>query len=140
MRIREVAKKSGLSAATIRHYDQLGLLGAVVRTASGYRDFDDRDVRVLIFLRKARQLGFTLQECGRLLELSAAPDRHSRSKVGQKRDLAAARLAAINAQIAELERMRRLVQLHLDNIETAEPDCPVSNNLGSPAVNRKARQ
>ena len=129
MHIREAATQSGVSAPAIRYYEQLGLLGAVNRTAAGYRVFSERDVHLLIFLRKARELGFTLRECRELLDLIAAPGRRSKNNVKRTRDLAASRLAGIKQQIAELERMRDLVQLHFDSLGSEQTDCPVSNDL-----------
>jgi MerR family gold-responsive transcriptional activator of gol and ges genes len=129
MRIREAVEKSGVSAPAIRYYERLGLLGSVQRTPAGYRAFSDNDVQLLVFLRKARDLGFTLSECSELLELVAAPVPPSPARVERTREIASARLADINQQIEHLERRRELVQLHLESLDALGSDCPVTRRL-----------
>ena len=129
MRIREAVEKSGVSAPAIRYYERLGLLGSVRRTPAGYRAFSDNDVQLLVFLRKARDLGFTLSECSELLELVAAPVPPSRARVERTREIASVRLADINQQIEHLERRRELVQLHLESLDALGSDCPVTRLL-----------
>lgn len=129
MRIREAASQSGVPAATIRYYEQIGLLGSVARTASGYREFDEHDIRLLVFLRKARDLGFSLDDCRELLGLVMAPDRHSPEITAQTRELAARRLAQIDAEVEQLGRMRELVQLHIETLGDTARNCPVSDNI-----------
>jgi len=129
MRIQEAASQSGISAATIRYYEQIGLLDSVRRTASGYRIFSDHDVRVLVFLRKARDLGFSLDNCRELLGLVSAGDRQSPSFARKTRRLASKRLAEIDAQIEELGRKRALVQVHLDVLGESSLDCPVTEDI-----------
>ncbi|MBT8421555.1 MAG: MerR family transcriptional regulator [Gammaproteobacteria bacterium] len=131
MRIQQAASQSGISAATIRYYEQIGLLGAVSRTASGYRVFNEHDIRVLVFLRKARDLGFSLDDCRELLGLVTASDRHSSAFTKKARRLAAKRLAEIDTQVDELRRKRELVQVHLDVLGDAslDDDCPVTEKI-----------
>ena len=129
MRIREAARQSGVSAPTIRYYEQRGLLGSVKRTEAGYRVFDDRDVRLLEFLRRARELGFSLEECSELIELVAAPDRLSADNVRRTRQLAEQRLEDIHQQMEELTRRRDLIRLHVKSLDELEDGCPVSGNL-----------
>jgi len=69
MHISEAARRSGLSAKMIRHYEAMALLPRTTRTASGYRDFSDRDVQRLQFIRKARVLGFSFAHIRTLLSL-----------------------------------------------------------------------
>ena len=129
MHIREAARRSGVSAATIRYYEQRGLLGRVGRTASGYRVFSDRDIRLLEFLRRARELGFSLEECAELVDLVATPDRASSDNVRRTRKLAEARLQDIDEQMADLQRRRDLIQQHVDSLRDEVGDCPVSGSL-----------
>lgn len=129
MRIQEAASQSGVSAATIRYYEQIGLLGTVNRTASGYRVFNEHNIRVLVFLRKARDLGFSLDDCRELLNLVTASDRQSSAFAKKTRRLAAKRLAEIDSQLDELGRKRELVQVHLDVIGDSSLDCPVTENI-----------
>jgi len=129
MRIREASRLAGVPAGTIRYYEQIGLLDSLRRNASGYRVFDDHDIRVLVFLRKARDLGFSLEDCRELLELLRGSDRHSPTVTERTRRLATRRLDAIDEQIEALRRMRELVQLHIDTLGDDSLDCPVSDNL-----------
>lgn len=129
MRIRQAAEQSGVSAPTIRYYEQRGLLGLVKRTAAGYRVFDDRDVRLLEFLRRARELGFSLKECSELAELVAAPDRQSADNIRRTRQLAEQRLEDVHQQMAELTRRRDLIRLHIKSLDELVDECPISGGL-----------
>lgn len=129
MRIREAAERSGVSAPTIRYYEQLGLLGILPRTPAGYRVFDEHTVRQLVFLRKARDLGFSLDDCRELLDLVTAPNRRTAANAARKREVAARRLTDIDAQLRELGRVRKLIQLHIDTLRDPSLDCPVADNL-----------
>ncbi|WP_090451190.1 heavy metal-responsive transcriptional regulator [Dyella sp. OK004] len=97
-----VAKRVGVAIDTIRYYEREGLLPEPERRASGYRSYDEGAVRQLRFIRRAKDLGFTLEEIRDLLALSA--DRHRGVKAVKKR--AQERLAAIDERIAELTRVR----------------------------------
>ncbi|WP_266171222.1 MerR family DNA-binding protein [Dyella subtropica] len=97
-----VAKRVGVAIDTIRYYEREGLLPEPLRRASGYRSYDEGAVRQLRFIRRAKDLGFTLEEIRDLLALSA--DRHRGVKAVKKR--AQERLAAIDERIAELTRVR----------------------------------
>lgn len=108
-----VAKRVGVNIDTIRFYEREGLLPEPVRRASGYRSYDEGAVRQLRFIRRAKDLGFTLEEIRDLLALSA--DRQRGVKAVKKR--AEERLAAIDARIAELTRVR-------DGLEELIEACP----------------
>jgi DNA-binding transcriptional MerR regulator len=69
MQIGEMAKKAGVSVQTVRFYEHRGLLSDPGRKASGYRIYSDRDLRRLLFIRQAKDLGFSLQEIRRILHL-----------------------------------------------------------------------
>jgi MerR family copper efflux transcriptional regulator len=97
-----VAKRVGVAIDTIRYYEREGLLPEPLRRASGYRSYDESAVRQLRFIRRAKDLGFTLDEIRDLLNLSA--DRHRGVKAVKQR--AKQRLAAIDDRIAELTRVR----------------------------------
>lgn len=122
-----VAKRVGVNIDTIRFYEREGLLPEPVRRASGYRSYDEGAVRQLRFIRRAKDLGFTLEEIRDLLALSA--DRQRGVKAVKQR--AQARLAAIDARIAELTRVRNGLE---DLIEACpghgSPDqCPILKAL-----------
>jgi MerR family copper efflux transcriptional regulator len=102
MKIGEVAKRTGVGIETIRYYEREGLLQEPGRRPSGYREYEESTVERLGYIRRAKELGFTLAEIRELLELSfAAPDcEHVRQR-------AEAKIADIGNKIRSLQRMRR---------------------------------
>lgn len=96
-----VARRTGLGAETLRFYERMGLLEAPNRNAAGYRLYRPEDIERLVFIRRARQSGFGLQDIRSLLRLTADPAT-PRRKV---RDFAKARLALIRRKIAALQAM-----------------------------------
>jgi MerR family transcriptional regulator, copper efflux regulator len=103
MTIGAVAKRAGVPIDTIRYYEREGLLPEPLRRASGYRSYNESIIRQLRFIRRAKDLGFTLEEIRDLLALSA--DRHRGVKEVKQR--AQQRLASIDERIAELMRVRK---------------------------------
>ena len=103
MQIGQLAKRTHVPIDTIRYYESHGILPAPARRNSGYRSYGDADVARLHFVRRAKALGFTLEEIRELLALSADRDRGVRG-VKQR---AEARLAEIEQRIRELQAVRR---------------------------------
>ncbi|GLQ94013.1 heavy metal-responsive transcriptional regulator [Dyella acidisoli] len=101
-----VAKRAGVPIDTIRYYEREGLLPEPLRRASGYRSYNETAVSRLRFIRRAKELGFTLEEIRDLLALSS--DRRGGVKAVRKR--AEQRLASIETRIAELMRIRKGLQ------------------------------
>ncbi|MFC3651261.1 heavy metal-responsive transcriptional regulator [Dyella humi] len=101
-----VAKRAGVPIDTIRYYEREGLLPEPLRRASGYRSYNETAIKRLRFIRRAKDLGFTLEEIRDLLALSG--DRRGGVKAVRKR--AEQRLASIDARIAELMRIRKGLQ------------------------------
>ncbi|MDX1540558.1 MAG: MerR family transcriptional regulator, partial [Geminicoccaceae bacterium] len=101
MNIGEVAKLSGLPAKTIRFYGEIGLVEPKGRRPNGYRDFDQRDLHELRFIARARSLGFTVEQCRKLLDLYRDRSRAS----ADVKSLARLRVAEIEHKIAELVAM-----------------------------------
>ena len=101
--IGEVARRAQVGIDTVRYYERSRLLPAPPRRASGYREYDVADVRRLNFIRRAKDLGFSLEEIRELLALSGDRERG----VGGIKARAEARLAGIDARIRELQRIRR---------------------------------
>ncbi len=128
--IGEAAAASGVSAKMIRHYEEIGLLAKAGRTAAGYRIYGDGDVHVLRFIRRSRDLGFTMKEIGELLGLWQ--DRR-RASADVKR-LATRHIADLDARIAELQGMRRTLE-HLVHCchGDGRPDCPILDDLAGTA-------
>lgn len=126
MNIGEAADHSGVPAKTIRYYEEIGLIQPALRAANNYRHYDETRIRTLQFLKRARSLGFTIEECRELLSLYQ--DR-SRSSADVKR-VAQQRVDQINRKIAELEGMRDTLEnliadCHGDHL----PDCPILDDL-----------
>lgn len=102
MQIGQLAKRTGVPIDTIRYYENHDILPSPARHASGYRSYDDGDVARLMFVRRAKALGFKLREIRELLALSG---RQGEDMSGV-RDAASARLADVEHKIAELTRVR----------------------------------
>lgn len=128
MNIGDAAKQSGVSAKMVRHYESLGLLPSVPRTDAGYRQYGEREVHTLRFVRHARDLGFSMAEISELLKLWQNQRRSSASvkKIAQKH------LADIDAKMAEMAAMRKTLQ-HLVHCCSGDdrPDCPILDELAS---------
>ena len=126
MNIGETAKSSGVSAKMICHYEGVGLIHPATRTDSNYRVYTHKDVSVLRFVGRARQMGFSIKQISVLLSLREDRTRPS-SEVKQ---LAKAHLAELDQRIRELAEMRdTLVSLADDCRGDARPECPILDAL-----------
>ena len=128
MNIGNAAERSGVSAKMIRYYESIGLFPQAVRTRGGYRDYNSADVQRLRFIRRARDLGFSLDRIGDLLTLWSDQNRHS----ADVKSLALAHISELESRAAELRGMiktlRKLVRTcDGDN----RPDCPIIEELGA---------
>ncbi|MBB3228715.1 MerR family copper efflux transcriptional regulator [Luteibacter sp. Sphag1AF] len=128
--IGRIASTVGVAIDTIRYYEREGLLPEPRRRASGYREYDAAAVTRLRFIRRAKDLGFTLEEIRELLALSA--DRAD--GVGGVRERAQKRLDAIDARIAELQRVRQGLFDLVDACpgHGAPEECPILRALSEP--------
>lgn len=122
----EAGRRSNVSAKMVRHYEALGLLPAVSRTDSGYRQYTDKEVHTLRFIRRARDLGFSMAEIGELLKLWQNRRRPSASV----KRIASEHIAALDAKMAEMAAMRKTLQhlVHCCNGDD-RPDCPILDEL-----------
>jgi Cu(I)-responsive transcriptional regulator len=128
LNIGEAARRSGVSAKMVRHYESLGLLPAVNRTDSGYRQYGEREVHTLRFIRRARDLGFSMAEIGELLKLWQNRRRASH----EVHRIAERHVAELTRKLQEMEAMRRTLQHLVDCCHGDErPDCPILDELGS---------
>lgn len=130
MNIGEVAQASGVSAKMIRYYESTGLIAPADRTQSNYRVYSENDVHTLRFIKRARSLGFAMDETSRLLALWQDRSRAS-SEVKQ---IATDHIADLRARIAELEDMAATLE-HLAHCCAGDnrPDCPILSDLASGA-------
>jgi MerR family transcriptional regulator, mercuric resistance operon regulatory protein len=129
--IGEASRRTGCNIETIRYYERIGLVPKPGRTASRYRVFAREDIQRLIFIRRASELGFTLDEIRDLLRLAAAvPD-----ACAAVRDVAAGHLDDVRAKIADLEKMERMLAKAVRQCERGERQgCPVIDALSSDAI------
>ena len=128
MNIGQAAKRSGLTAQMIRYYESIGLLPEAGRSDSGYRQYSAQDLHTLAFIRRSRDLGFSLEEVGRLLELWQDRQRASADVKALARD----HIDALNRKIAELAGLRDTLQELVDNCQgDHRPDCPILRDLES---------
>ena len=122
------AEASGVSAKMIRHYEDIGLIPKVSRTTSGYRVYAETDLHMLRFVRRARNLGFSVKRIGDLLGLW----RNRRRESSKVKALALQHIAELDARIVEMTEMRRTLQhlagkCHGDD----RPDCPILEDLAA---------
>ena len=126
MNIGEAAKASGVSAKMIRHYEEIGLVPKPGRTQAGYRVYREADVHRLRFVRRARDLGFSMKEIETLLGLW----NNRRRASSEVKRLATQHIADLDRRIAELQAMRRtLAELSRHCHGDHRPDCPILEDL-----------
>ncbi|MBB4822361.1 MerR family copper efflux transcriptional regulator [Pseudomonas alcaligenes] len=128
MNIGQAAKKSGLTAKMIRYYESIGLLPEAGRSDSGYRQYSQQDLHSLAFIRRSRDLGFSLEEVGKLLQLWQDRGRASADVKALARD----HITELNRKIAELAGLRDTLQELVDHCQgDHRPDCPILKDLES---------
>ena len=124
--IGELSKQSGVNIETIRYYERIKMLAPPPRTASGRRVYDSTDLRILVFIRRARELGFSLDEIRALLRLGG-PEKASCREV---REIAAHHLEDIRAKLSDLKKLERLLAKTVARCSgKTAPDCPVLDIL-----------
>ena len=128
--IGQAATRSGVSAKMVRHYESLGLLPRIDRSEAGYRQYRDTDVHTLRFIRRARDLGFSMAEIKELLKLW---QNRRRASADVKR-IASAHVADLTRRIDEMAAMKRTLEQLVDCCHGDDrPDCPILDGLGEPA-------
>lgn len=121
-----VAEAAGLPAKTIRYYESIGLIQPAGRRANGYRSYSETDRRTLAFIKRARSLGFSVEEVRALLDLWR--DRSRRSAT--VKSLATKHIEALDKKIAELQSMRGALDHLVKRCHgDARPDCPILGDL-----------
>ncbi|MGV3654152.1 MAG: Cu(I)-responsive transcriptional regulator [Noviherbaspirillum sp.] len=129
MNIGQAAGESGVSAKMIRYYESIGLLRPSRRTDAGYRTYEENDLHVLRFIRRARKLGFSLEQIRDLLSLWQDAGRAS----ADVKSIALGHAAELDQRIQELTEMRdTLLRLAHDCAGDDRPDCPIIHELATP--------
>jgi MerR family transcriptional regulator, copper efflux regulator len=121
------ARLSGVSARMVRHYESLGLLARVVRTDSGYRQYSEADVRTLQFIKRGRDMGFSMAE---ITELVSLWHNRRRTSASVKR-IAQKHLEELAQRIDSMQAMQRTLTNLLDLCPGNDrPDCPILDDFG----------
>ena len=128
--IGQLAQRAGVGVETIRFYEREGLISEPPRRPSGYRDYSLETVARIVFIRRAKDLGFKLREINELLELRVRPRRNC----AQVKRSADSKIADIDGKIASLRRMRRALKDLTRACEERTPttECPILASLGKP--------
>jgi MerR family copper efflux transcriptional regulator len=128
MNIGQAADAAGVNAKMIRYYESIGLISAASRTDAGYRQYNDKDIRTLRFIKRSRDLGFSIERIKTLLSLWEDRGRKS----GDVKMLAGQYIAELDRDIEKLQSIRDQLQhladcCHGDN----RPDCPIIEDLAA---------
>ncbi len=130
MNIGEASNATGVTAKMIRYYESIGLMPKVVRTGSGYRVYSESDIHTLRFIRRARDLGFSIESITKLLRLWQNRNRSS----SNVKSVTTEHIGALRRRIAEMEAMvRTLEHLAKHCHGDQRPDCPILDDLAKPA-------
>lgn len=126
MNIGEAAKATGISAKMIRYYEQANLIAPALRTSSGYRVYSEADIHTLRFVRRTRDLGFSVKQIATLLDLWRDRDRES----AQVKRVALQHIDDLELRIDELRGMIAVLKTLADNCHgDHRPDCPILHGL-----------
>lgn len=136
MNIGEASERTGVSAKMIRYYESIGLLPSAARRANGYRDYGVQDIAVLQFVRRTRDLGFSLEEVSTLLALWSDTKRSSR----EVKRLAETHIADLERRIREMRAVMKTLRGLAKNCHGDErSECPILDDLATPTHPRRRR-
>ncbi len=125
--IGQAAQRAQVSAKMVRHYESLGLLPEVQRSQAGYRQYTEKEVHTLRFIKRARDLGFSMAEISELLKLW----QNKRRTSAHVKRIAALHVIDLDQRITELTAMKRTLQKLVDCCHgDHRPDCPILDELG----------
>lgn len=128
MNIGQIAKLSGLITKMIRHYGAIGLIGRISRNASGYRDYTNAHLEDFIFIKHARDLGFSLEKIKTLMQLWHDNKRQSRDV----KMIATEHLMDIEMKINYLQQLRDNLKCLINDCSgNSQPDCPILNKMAN---------
>ena len=131
--IGELSRLAGVNIETIRYYEKIKMLPAPPRTEGGHRVYGAKETQILAFIRRGRELGFTLGEIRALLDLSEP----GKASCGEVRDIAEHNLKHIRSKIADLVKLEKLLAKTILQCSGRKvPDCPVLDMLAHDQVSR----
>ncbi len=125
IQIGDVTRRLNISADTLRYYEKIHLLPPISRSASGLRNYSEKDISRLKFIKRAQRMGFSLEEIGLLLDFREAPQ-EAKPDV---RQLAGEKLANIKEHLRELKTLRDELTLLINLCATSEDGCPIIEGL-----------
>lgn len=126
MNIGEIAKRSDLPVKTVRYYADIELVKSSGRTDAGYRTYDGKALRKLIFVRRSRAMGFSVEECRKLLGLYEDQSRAS----SEVRSIAKQHLLEIDTKLDELKKLQKELSMLVSSCHGDDrPDCPILDAL-----------
>lgn len=128
-----VARRTGATVPTVRYYEEVGLLPPASRTEAGQRSYDEATVRRLVFIRRCREFGFSIEQVRELVSLVDQPDR----PCAEVRDIAAGHLAQVRQRLAELQALEANLSAFVCSCEEAcaggpAVDCTILEDLAQP--------
>lgn len=130
MWITETAKEAGVNTQTLRYYERRGLLPKPPRRRSGYREYSGDAVRIVRFIKRAQELGFSLEEVDQLVRMRGVR-RHDRHRV---RAIAERKIEEIEQKIAHLQSMRSALRQLVDACHRGgAAECPIIDALNAPS-------
>jgi Hg(II)-responsive transcriptional regulator len=136
MRTGQIANRAGVNVQTLRYYERRGLLQAPARRDSGYREYPSDAIRIVRFVKRAQELGFTLSEVEILLGLAAGGP----ESCDAVQELTAEKIAELDAKIASLDSMKKSLQALLDTCSRPrdQRECPLIQSIENDATRPRA--
>lgn len=136
--IGQLAKRAGVNVGTIRYYERRRLIPEPPRSESGYRQYPQEAVARIQFIKRAKELGFSLKEISELLSLRVEPD----TTCSDVRKRAKAKLIDIEGRIETLERMKRALMKLIASCRGQGPisECPILEALDSEKIHDEGRR
>ena len=136
MNIGELSKASGVSSKMIRYYEQIGLTRPALRTVSSYRVYGDKDVHTLQFVRRARDLGFSVKQIKELLALWGDRSRNS----ADVKAVALEHIAELESKVAAIEEMTKTLKHLASHCHGDDrPECPIIEEIAKVADGKSPR-
>lgn len=125
--IGELSKKTGVSIETIRFYERESLIKPLARRESGYRTYDEAAISRLKFIKRSKDLGFSLKEIGELLSLNS----NKKSRCNSVKEKAEKKVEEIQTKIDDLTRMKTVLDQLIDLCHSEQPssECPILDSL-----------